>query len=58
MLLEKYKASRAAYHGGNYNDVSCRRMVGSCHEIIEDIGKILLAKKNAMTLQSTKKYNS
>jgi chromosome segregation ATPase len=46
MLLEKYKASRAAYHGGDYNGVSCRRIVGSCHEIVEDISKILLAKKN------------
>jgi hypothetical protein len=26
--------------------VSCRRIVGSCHEIVEEIGKILLAKKN------------
>jgi hypothetical protein len=57
MLLEKYKASRAAYHGGDYIGVSCRRIVGSSHKIIEEIGKILLAKKmkHKMTLQSTKR---
>jgi hypothetical protein len=46
MLLENYKALHAAYHGSDYNGVSCRRIVGSCHEIVEEIGNTLLAKKN------------
>jgi hypothetical protein len=45
-VLEKYKASRAAYHGGDYNGVSCRRIVGNCSKITEELHGILQAKKN------------
>jgi hypothetical protein len=38
--------SRAAYHGGDYNGVSCRRLVGNCGEIAEEIHNILKSKKN------------
>jgi hypothetical protein len=46
LLLEKYNVSRAAYHGGDYNGVSCRRLVGNCGEIVEEIHNILKSKKN------------
>jgi hypothetical protein len=45
MVLEKYKASRAAYHGGDHNIVSCQRIVGHCRKITEEIDVILHAKK-------------
>jgi hypothetical protein len=32
-LLEKFDASRAAYHGGNFNGVACRRIVGNANKI-------------------------
>jgi NACalpha-BTF3-like transcription factor len=46
LVLEKYNVSRAAYHGGDYNGVSCRRLVGNCEKIMEEIQIILETKKN------------
>jgi len=45
-VLEKYKVSRAAYHGGDYNGVSCRRIVGNSSDIMQDITSVLQAKKD------------
>jgi hypothetical protein len=39
LLLDKYKISRAAYHGGDFNGVCCRRLVNNCHVIIEEVKK-------------------
>jgi hypothetical protein len=42
MHLEKYNASsRAAYHGGDYNSISCQRIVGNSAEIASGIKTIL-----------------
>ena len=46
MILDKYNASRAAYHGGDFNGVSCRRIVGNSDEIVKEIQKILHMKKD------------
>jgi hypothetical protein len=45
MVLEKYKASHAAYHGGDYNGVSCRRIVGNSSDLTREIAAVLQAKK-------------
>jgi len=45
-LLEKFHASRAAYHGGDFNGVSCRRIVGNAKEISDAVRGILLWKKD------------
>ncbi len=44
--LEKFNASRAAYHGGDFNGVSCRRIVGNAKEIIDRAREILVRKKD------------
>ena len=41
MVLEKYKASRAAYQGGDYNGVSCQRIVGKSSDITRAIAAVL-----------------
>ena len=46
MSYIKHKVSRAAYHGGDFNGVCCRRLVNNCHIIMKDITKIILAKKD------------
>jgi hypothetical protein len=46
MVLEKYKASRAAYRGGDYNGVSCKRIVGNSSDITREIAAVLQAKKD------------
>jgi hypothetical protein len=46
MVLEKYKASRAAYQGGDYNGVSCQRIVGNSSDITREIAAVLQAKKD------------
>jgi hypothetical protein len=58
--LEKFQASRAAYHGGDFNGVSCRRIVGNAKEISDAVRDILLWKKmkNALTEQYTIKWMS
>ena len=59
LLLEKYYASRAAYHGGDYNGISCRRIVGNSTEIAKGIRMVLEAKRNESCEQDTiiKKIN-
>jgi hypothetical protein len=59
MHLEKYNASHAAYHGGDYNGVSCRRIVGNSTEIASGIKTILESKKDERCDQATidKKVN-
>ena len=44
--LETFNASKAAYHGGDFNGVSCRRIVGKAKEVSEGVRKILIRKKN------------
>jgi len=46
LLLDKHKVSRAAYHGGDFNGVCCRRLVNGCNIIMEEVKKIILAKKD------------
>jgi hypothetical protein len=36
LVLEKYNVSHAAYHGGDYNGVSCQRLVGNCTDITQE----------------------
>ncbi len=43
LVLEKYNVSCAAYYGGDFNGISCRRLVG---EIVQKIQKVLEMKKN------------
>ena len=47
LILQKHNASRAAYHGGDFNGVSCRRIVGNSEDIVQEIKNILLMKKDA-----------
>ena len=44
--LELFNASKAAYHGGDFNGVSCRRIVGKAKEVSEGVREILIRKKN------------
>jgi hypothetical protein len=44
--LEKFHALRAAYHGGDFNGVSCRRIVGIANEVSNGVREILLRKKD------------
>lgn len=46
MFLETFKVSRAAYHGGDFNGVSCRRLVANAHPISDELRQILIRKKN------------
>jgi hypothetical protein len=46
LYLEKLRISRAAYHGGNFNGVCCRRIVGNSKVIANNVQGILKAKKN------------
>jgi len=46
MYMETLRISRAAYHGGDFNGVCCRRIVGNCKAIAENIETILKAKKD------------
>jgi hypothetical protein len=59
MHLEKYNASHAAYHGGDYNGVSCQRIVGNSTEIASGIKTILESKRDERCDQATidKKVN-
>jgi hypothetical protein len=59
MHLEKYNASHAAYHRGDYNGVSCRRIVGNSTEIASGIKTILESKRDERCNQATinKKVN-
>ncbi len=51
--LEKFHASRAAYHGGDFNGVSCRRIVGNANEVSDGLREILLRKKDDECLDAT-----
>jgi hypothetical protein len=44
VVLETFNASRAAYHGGDFNRVACRLIVGNAREICDRIIKIIMAK--------------
>ncbi len=57
MHLEK-NASRAAYHGDDYNGISCQRIVGNSTQIASGIRTILETKKDErcdQAIPSTKK---
>ena len=45
LYLEKLKISRAAYHGGDFNGVCCRRIVGNS-KAIADNAQVILKQKN------------
>jgi hypothetical protein len=59
MHLEKYNASHAAYHGGDYNGICCQRTVGNSTEIASGIKTIIESKKDERCDQATinKKVN-
>jgi hypothetical protein len=44
--MESIKISRAAYHGGDFNGVCCRRIVRKSKAIANNIQTILKAKKD------------
>jgi hypothetical protein len=46
LYMESLKVSRAAYHGGDFNGVCCRRIVGNSEAIANNIQTILKAKKD------------
>ncbi len=46
MLLDLYRISRGSYHGGDFNGVCCRKLVGNAQPITAEIRKILITKKN------------
>jgi hypothetical protein len=46
LYMESIKISRAAYHGGDFNGVCCRRIVRNCKPIADNIRTILIAKKD------------
>jgi hypothetical protein len=46
LFLEMFKVSHAAYHGGDFNGVSCRRLVANAQPISDELQKILIRKKN------------
>jgi hypothetical protein len=49
-VLEKYGAKREAYHGGDFNGVSCRHLVANISAIMEEFHPILLREKEVMCL--------
>jgi hypothetical protein len=46
LTLAKYHVSHAAYHGGVFNGVCCRRIVGSAKPICDEIRAILGSKRD------------
>jgi hypothetical protein len=46
LTLSKFLICRAAYHGGDFNGVCCRRLVQNAGNIIVEITPILLIKKD------------
>jgi len=46
LTLANYTVSRAAYHGGEFNGVCCRRIVQSAKPICDEIRHILLSKRD------------
>lgn len=47
LILERFSIQREAYHGGDFNGVCCRRIVGNGSEIIRELRKIVKKKKDA-----------
>ena len=45
-LLESFKISSAAYHGGEFNGVCCRRLVANAKVITDEVRGILFRKKD------------
>ncbi len=39
LYLETLKITRASYHGGDYNGVCCRRLVGNSKNISNEVRK-------------------
>jgi hypothetical protein len=46
LLLEKYSIQREAYHGGNFNGVCCRRLVGNTQNIFNELRALMSTKKD------------
>ena len=44
-MLKKYGASREAYHGGDFNGVSCRCIAQSAKAIFQELKVVLTEKK-------------
>jgi hypothetical protein len=53
LYLETLKITRASYHGGDYNGVCCRRLVGNSKIISDEVRKILITKKNELCEDTT-----
>jgi hypothetical protein len=47
LTLAKFLVSHAAYHGGDFNGVCCRRLVRNAKVITEEIKPILVSKKES-----------
>ena len=45
LLLDNFRISRACYHGGDFNGVSCRRLVYYCNAIMEEVKKLYWQRK-------------
>jgi hypothetical protein len=52
ILLDQYRISRGSYHGGDFNGVCCRKLVGNAKPITVEIRRILIAKKNEQCNES------
>ncbi len=52
ILLDQYRISRGSYHGGDFNGVCCRKLVGNAKPITAEIRRILIAKKNEQCNES------
>jgi hypothetical protein len=46
-VLRKYNAKREAYHGGDFNGVSCRKLVANIVEIMLEFHVIIMQEKDA-----------
>ncbi len=46
LTIGKFLICHASYHGGDFNGVCCRRLVNGCNIIMEEVKKIILAKKD------------
>ncbi len=45
--MEKYSVEREAYHGGDFNGVCCRRIVGNAAPIVKELRAMIKMKKGS-----------
>jgi len=53
LYLESLNITRAAYHGGDFNGVCCRRLVASSDNVAKTTREILIAKKDERCEETT-----